>query len=389
MSTNTTRERNENALAGVDYSVIKPFKDLMCEVARKTMYLSQRRNVSIIPATNSHGVGYEYTGDERRVIWVATKEGLGNKAWIAMLLNQLGLEDQTGQFHFGGLGIDAFLMGANDNAAHGAMPVILTDEVSCGSDEFFGTPQARALAASFERACFMAGCSLGQGESPAYKYLMKAEPPVKYAPSMSVAVIGIATPFRRYVTGEKVRPGDILIGFSSSGLHANGISPVIRRVMTLPDNFLTKLNGRTVGEEALIPTRSYIGLVDALLEAKVDVHAFLPITGSGIGKLGSDKRYSYTVHSWLPEDRIPPLFRFMLEIGMARKDAAETFNCGIGYVVIIPKNEVQRVMDIGCKTPIDDEEGYYDPIEIGYVNEGATGTIFAPWGLDLAPPGKE
>lgn len=383
----TTPQKNENALAGVDYSKIKGFKDLMIGVAQRTVHLPEKRDVFITPATNGHGVAYEYRGHMSH-LWVATKEGLGNKAWIAMLLNQLGLKDPIGQFHFGGIGIDTFLMGANDNAAHGAMPVILTDEVSCGSDEFFGTPQAEALAGSFERACFVASCAMGQGESPAYRYLMNAVPPVKYAPSLSVCVIGIV-PSRHHISGERVHPGDVLIGVPSSGLHANGISPVIRWIMKLPDGFLTKLNNRTVGEEALIPTRSYIGFVEALLENEVDVHAFLPITGDGIGKLASDPRFHYTVHSWLPEDKIPPLFRFMREIGMPPKSIAETFNNGIGYVAIVPPVEVQKVLAIGAKTPIDGEAGNYDPMVIGKVEEGEAGTYFAPWSLHLLPPGKE
>ena len=116
-------------------------------------------------------------------------------------------------------------MGGNDCATHGGHPVVVTDEVSYGDSDFFSSPQAKALAASFERACFMANCSLIQGESPTYTSLMKARKPVKYAPSMSVDVLGIAN---RFVSGDLVRPGDSIIGFTSSGLHSNGISPVIR-----------------------------------------------------------------------------------------------------------------------------------------------------------------
>ena len=382
------RSRSENAIAGVDYGVIKPFKDLMVEVCKRTRHLCENREVHILSTVNGHGVPYEYRG-HGKPIWVATKEGLGNKAWIAMLLNKLGVEDPTGQFHMGGIGIDTFRMGSNDNATHGAQSVILTDEVSCGIDEFFGSPMANALANSFERACVIAGCAMGQGESPAYKYLMQSFPPVEYAPSLSVCVIGIVPPTKNYISGEQVRPGDVLIGFPSSGLHANGISPVIRRVLDLPDGFLTKLNGRTVGEECLIPTRSYSGLVEALLNADVNVHAFLPMTGDGIGKFASDDRFHYYIHSWPPEDEMPPLFRFMEEIGMPSEGIAKTFNCGIGYVAIVPPNEIPKVMDIGCKTKIDGEEGYYNPMLIGAVEEGDAGTYFGPWNLHLPPPGKE
>ncbi len=375
---------NENALAGVDYAKMKGFKNLMKEVCQQTQYLPAKKGVNIVPAKHAafcefHGTGFH--------AWLTTKEGLGNKAWISMLLNHLGLRDPKGFFHFGGIGIDTFLMGANDNAAHGGDPVLYMDEVSCGSDDFFQSPMAIALAGSFMQACRMASCALGQGESPAYRYLMNAEPPVEYAPSLSVCVVGLLNPASRFISGDRVAPGDILIGFPSSGLHANGISPIIRRVMQLPDGFLTKLNGWTVGQEALIPTRSYVGLVQALICAGIDIHGFLPVTGDGIGKLGVDKRHHFVVDNWV--ENIPPLFSFMREMGMTRRDLAETFNCGIGYIAMVPPNEVDDVMRVGQQTQIDGETDNYDPIVIGHVEEGDPGTDFVPWGLHLPPPGEE
>ena len=387
MTTTPLVGETENAKAGVDYSMIRPFKDLMVEIGRRTRHLPEKRGVFILPGVNTHAVGFEYRYGGSHC-WVSTKEGLGNKAWIAMLLNHLKHPDPTGKFHFGGIGIDTFLMGANDNAAHGGIPVVLMDEVSVGVDAWFAGPQATALATSFERACVMHDCAMGQGESPAYKYLMKAAEPVEAAPSLSVCVVGLVAPSSRYVSGENVRPGDLLIGAVASGLHANGISPVIRRVIPLPDGFLTKLNGRTVGEEALIPTRSYVGLVSGLLDAGIDVHAFLPMTGDGIGKLGSDERYHYRVDRWLPEGKIPPLFRFMMEIGVDKKDMAETFNMGIGYVAIIPRKEAERAVEVISQTPIIGEVGCYEPMVIGSVEDGPPGTYFKPWDLHLAPPGK-
>ena len=356
----------------------------MVSVSKRTEHLCKNRGAEVLPTVNGHG-GVFRCGN---IIFVKTKEGLGNKAWIAMLLDHLDLSDPTGQYHFGGLGFDMFLMGGNDCAAHGGHPTVVTDEVSCGSSEFFTSPQAKALAASFERACFMAECSLIQGESPTYVYLMKSEPPVKYAPSMSVDVLGIAS---RYISGEAVRPGDVIIGFPSSGLHSNGISPVIRRVMQLKEGFLTPLNGWTVGQEALIPTRSYIGLTDALLVDGIDVHAFLPMTGDGIGKFASDPRYHYRIDNWLPEDQWPPLFRFMLEIGMPKRGVAETFNCGIGFAAIVPPSAVQKVFGTARTTFIDGDKScsrFYEPYILGEVEEGKAGTHFVPWDLELPPPGE-
>ena len=77
--------------------------------------------------------------------------------------------------------------------------------------------------------------ALPAGESPALRYLIKAEPPVRSAPSLSGCVTGIITPRSRMVTGEKLSVGDRIIGVTSSGLHANGVSLVIKRAMALKE----------------------------------------------------------------------------------------------------------------------------------------------------------
>ncbi|MGA2418134.1 MAG: hypothetical protein ABSF55_02760 [Candidatus Staskawiczbacteria bacterium] len=387
--------KDENAKAGVDYFLMKGFKEAMQKVAQRTAHLCARHGsgniLQVLPTVNGHGGVFSHYNN-RQTVWVTTMEGVGTRAWIAMLLNFLGLPDPTCQYHFGGLGIDMFLAGANDNASHGGDPVFVTDEVSCGNSEFFASPQAMALAASFEKALFTARCSLIQGESPTYPSLMpKSRPPVKYAPSMSVNVQGIA---EHFVSGERVRPRDSIIGFRSSGLHANGISPITHRLTSPPfsphgDAFLRKLNGWTVGQEALIPTRSYIGLVHALLNAGIDVHAFLPMTGDGVGKFASDGRYHYNIEKWPPEEMWPPLFLFMLEVGMPKEGVATSFNCGIGYVWIGPPSQEDAVMEVASKTKIDGEGGFYEPFRLGDVEEGKAGTYFKPWDLHLPPPGTE
>ncbi|HSX14343.1 MAG TPA: AIR synthase-related protein [Candidatus Saccharimonadales bacterium] len=369
--------KGEYALAGVDYSILQGFKDLMVEMGKKTLNFPNFRGVYVQNIRHSHGVVFDYLGP-RKHRWCNTTEGLGNKNWIAEWMYQYA---GTGRTYYEGIGIDMLLMAVNDVIAQGAMPAVYTDEVAAGDGEWFlDEHRARDFADSLLNGLMADGIALPAGETPALKHLINSTPPVISAPSLSGTITGIIAPRSRLITGEELQPGDHILGVASSGIHANGISLVIKRALDLPDQFLTKLpNGQMLGEEALIPTTSYVHLVEALLDEAVQIHALLPGTGDGIAKLAFDKRpFTYRVHSWVQE--IPPLFLFMQELGVSLIDCLTTFNWGIGYYIFLPENEVERAIQIGTNAG-------YEILEVGRVEEGERQTIFEPAGLTLPPPG--
>ncbi len=368
------RAKSEYAKAGVDYTKIEPFKMAMVRAGKRTLKFPNKRGVYIEPESlGAHGVVFRYHGPKPH-FWCMTQEGLGNKNWIAEWMYQ---HAGTGRTYYEGIGIDTALMAANDVICQGALPVIYTDEVAAGDSEWFmDERRSHDLAESFYQACEMCGMALPAGESPALRYLVKAEPPVQSAPSLSGCVTGIIAPRSRMVTGEKLSVGDRIIGATSSGLHANGISLVIKRALALKDKFLHQLpNGKTLGEEALIPTRSYVRLVEALQEKNIEVHSLLGGTGGGISKIAYAKRaFTYRVKKWV--DEIPPLFRFMLEVGVSLEDCLTTFNWGIGFYIFVPEEEVDRTIKTGKKAG-------YDLVELGQVEAGERCVIFEPEKITL------
>ncbi len=249
------------------------------------------------------------------------------------------------------------------------------------SDWFTDQQRAGDLGEGFYRICEHVGMALPAGESPALKYLIRSELPVKSAPSLSGCAIGIITNPDFLVTGERLTAGDVIIGATSSGLHANGISLVIKRALTLPDAFLTKLpNGNTLGDEALIPTRSYVALVEAFQQAGVDVHAWAPMTGDGVSKMAFDKRpFTYAIGEDAWPKVIPPLFLFMRELGVSLRDCLKTFNWGIGYCTFVPKAMANRAMEAGSSAG-------YEMYELGAVRDGERKVDFGPSGIPLPPP---
>ena len=370
------KAKSEYTKAGVDYTKIEPFKMAIVQAGKRTLKFPNKRDVYIEEESlGTHGIVFRYRGTKPH-LWCKTQEGLGNKNWIAEWMYQHAGTERT---YYEGIGIDTALMAANDVICQGALPVIYTDEVAAGDSEWFmDEKRSHDLAESFYKACEMCGMALPAGESPALRYLVKAEPPVKSAPSLSGCVTGIIAPADRIVTGEKLRAGDHIIGATSSGLHSNGISLVIKRAMALKEKFLHQLpNGKTLGEEALIPTRSYVGLVEALLENNIEVHSFLAGTGGGISKIAYAKSpYSYRIKKWV--DEIPPLFLFMQKLGVSLKDCLTTFNWGIGFYIFVPDIELDRTIKSG-------KDAGYELLDLGQVEEGERCVIFEPEGTTLLP----
>ncbi len=349
----------------------------MIEAGKRTLKFPNKRGVYINEdATHAHGAVFEYRGKESH-IWCKTHEDLGNKNWIAEWMYE-----KTGKSYYDAIAIDTALIVVNDVIAQGALPVVFTDQLEASDSSWYGDGvRAKDLANGFLKICEEVGMALPAGESASVRYVVNPRPPVKQIVSLSGSATGIIAPGERLVTGKKLAVGDVIIGVASSGLHANGISLVIEKALELSDQFLTKLpNQKTIGEEALTATRSYVALIEALLENKIDIHALLPGTGDGVGKIAFDKRaFTYRIRDWLP---VPELFSFYHEqIGIPLQDCLKTFNWGVGYYIFVPPSEMDTVLSVGKKAG-------YDLTVVGVVEEGERQVVFEPGNIILNPPGE-
>ncbi len=366
---------DEYKRAGLNYKLIQPFKNQLVEVGKKTRLFPNRRDVYVI----GNNPVLEYRGDKPHS-WKTMLEGLGNKSWIAQWMYQFS---GTGKSYFDLIAIDVALMGVNDILPVGALPVGYHDEVAAKTSKWFNNQQrAMDYAKGTYEICQHCGMALLGGESPAYRFLLNAEPPVGDTPTFSCLVIGIIAPASRRINEENLRAGDVIIGAASSGWHSNGATYLIEQTMKLRDQFNTRLDGKTLGEHALIPTRSYVALVEAWLDAELEIHAFQPITGDGVAKIAFDKRpLTYRITDWPKE--IPLIFQFMRDkFGLSAEGCLKAFNSGIGCVGFFPPKEANRAIEVGQKAG-------YDVYALGRVEEGKRQTIFEPWGnIVLPPPGE-
>src|SRR5712692_10531818 len=151
---------------------------------------------------------------------------------------------------------------------------------------------------------------------------------------------------RRIIDGRTVRPGDVVLGLASSGIHSNGLT-LARRIVfdvlrLLPDVELPG-TGRSVADELLEPTRIYVRPMLRLLR-EVEVRAMAHITGGGLPGnlprvLPEGCRAVLHRNAW----RVPPVFEALREAGQVADDEMfRTFNMGIGYVVVVAPPEAER-----------------------------------------------
>jgi phosphoribosylformylglycinamidine cyclo-ligase len=141
------------------------------------------------------------------------------------------------------------------------------------------------------------------------------------------------------VTGDRIEPGDTIVGIPSSGIHSNGLS-LARNVLTDLDE---ELAGRTVGDHLLEPTVIYVRAIRELLESDVDVRGLAHITGDGfLNLLRLEAHAGYRIDAPLP---VPPIFTYIAERGgVEDAELYEVFNMGCGFCVVVPSEQADAAI---------------------------------------------
>ena len=265
--------------------------------------------------------------DRGRYLAAAT-DGVGTKLEIARLA---GLVDTVG--------IDLVAMCADDVVCTGAEPLFFLDYLAVGRVD---PERVAAIVGGVAEGCRRAGCALLGGETAEHPGVMAED-----EFDLAGFCVGVVSEDER-LGPERVRDGDALVGFASTGMHANGYS-LARRVLLeggahALDEIVPPLE-RPLAEELLEPTAIYAPLVLALARDGL-VHAAAHVTGGGIVE---------NVPRALPEGSsadvdwsawpMPPVFEAIArEGGVSVEDLRSTFNLGIGMVLVVPAEEADAVV---------------------------------------------
>ncbi len=272
-------------------------------------------------------LGYEHP------ILVSGTDGVGTKLKIAFSLEKHDT-----------IGIDAVAMCVNDVLAQGAKPLIFLDYVAVGKNH----PEVvEAIVSGVAEGCRQAGCALVGGET--------AEMPGMYTPGeydIAGFTVG-AVEKSKLIDCSKVKPGDLLIGIASSGVHSNGFS-LVRKIVSDRDlEFNQKYEetgDQTLGEMLLTPTKIYIKQVHKVLD-EIDVHGIAHITGGGFDEnipriLKPGQGVEVKERSW----EILPVFRLLEKYGkVPHREMFNIFNMGIGMVLAVNEDDAPRAIEILTK----------------------------------------
>jgi phosphoribosylformylglycinamidine cyclo-ligase len=266
----------------------------------------------------------------REPVLVSSVDGVGTKLKVAFMMN---LHHTVGG--------DLVNHCVNDIAVQGAAPLFFMDYLATGT---LDPNVAEKIVEGIADACRHNGCALIGGET--------AEMPGFYPQGeydLAGFIVGIAER-SRIITGENVRPGDLLIGLPSNGLHTNGYSLARKLFFDVahytPETYVNELKGKA-GEELMKSHKSYWPVLRKLIGADL-VHAIAHITGGGITDnlprvLPKGTAAIVELGSWPGL----PVFAHLQRLGnVAEDEMMRTFNMGIGMVLVVPANRFKRVQSL-------------------------------------------
>jgi phosphoribosylformylglycinamidine cyclo-ligase len=309
--------------SGVDIDKGNKLVDIIKPFTKSTF------NSNVINDIGSFGALYGIRKSKyKNPVLVSSTDGVGTKLNIAFQLNRHDT-----------VGIDLVAMCVNDILTSGARPLFFLDYFATGK---LSTKKAAEVIKGIATGCKMADCALIGGET--------AEMPGFYSPSeYDLAGFSVGIVDRKaIIDGSKIKAGDVVLGLSSSGLHSNGYS-LARKLFFDIKGFSARKRlkelGCSVGEELLKPTRIYVKSILKLLKS-YKIKGLAHITGGGITEnlprvLPKGLKAVIEKGSWPVQD----VFNYIRnEGGVPEDEMYKTFNMGIGFILIVNKNDAQKVI---------------------------------------------
>ena len=312
-----TKRKMTYAESGVDiYKEEKAIKSILSSIQFKRKGIGKT-------------LGGHYAGmiDFGKYALVLCTDGVGSKVIIASEIQKWDT-----------IGIDCIAMNVNDAICVGAEPIAFVDYLAIDDPK----PEiTKEIGKGLEKGAELSNVSIIGGETASLPEIINGF-------DLAGTCLGYVKK-DKIVTGEKITPGDVMIGLRSSGIHSNGYT-LVRRVIEdnnlsydekFPDNIYP---GKTIGEVLLTPTQIYVKEIVALLK-KVKVHGLAHITGSGLRNL---LRLNNCVRFVIDNPFEPlPIFKFIQKLGnIDEREMYQTFNMGMGFTIVVSEKDISETTAI-------------------------------------------
>ena len=269
---------------------------------------------------------------------VACTDGVGTKIEIANTLKK-----------FDTIGIDLVAMSVNDLIVQGATPLIFLDYISINK---INTSKLKSIIKGIVKGCRISGCELVGGET--------AEMPGTYDKNkfdIAGFAVGIVEQ-KKILNKEKIKKGDLILSVPSNGIHSNGYS-LVRHIIKSKRINLNK--NKYLKTELLKPTKIYVQEILKLLSKNL-INGCANITGGGI--LDNIKRIipkKLTAEIDLEKIKIGKVFNWLKKQGVSDKEMLKTFNCGVGFCLIINPKKLKKIQSFFDKN--------FEPYVIGVITK--------------------
>lgn len=260
---------------------------------------------------------------------VSGTDGVGTKLKLAFLVDKHDT-----------VGIDCVAMCVNDIACAGGEPLFFLDYIACGKNY---PEKIATIVKGVAEGCKQSGAALIGGET--------AEMPGFY-PEDEYDLAGFAVGIvdeKDLITGKNIKPGDVLVGIASSGVHSNGFS-LVRKVFDMTKESLNTYYeelGETLGEALIAPTKIYVKALKAVKDAGITIKGCSHITGGGFYE-NIPRMLPEGVRAVVKKDsyEVPAIFKLLQEKGgLEEKMMYNTYNMGLGMVLALDAGDVEQAME--------------------------------------------
>ncbi len=259
---------------------------------------------------------------------VSGTDGVGTKIKLAFLMDKHDT-----------VGIDCVAMCVNDIACAGGEPLFFLDYIACGKNY---PEKIATIVKGVAEGCKQAGAALIGGETAEHPGLM---PEDEY--DLAGFAVGVVDE-KDLITGQSIKPGDVLVGIASSGVHSNGFS-LVRKIFDMTEESLNTYYdelGKTLGEALIEPTRIYVKALKSVKQAGIVVKGCSHITGGGfyenIPRMLPDRITAVINKNSYP---VPPIFELMKKKGeLEEKMMYNTYNMGLGMVLALDPADADKAV---------------------------------------------